>query len=36
MGTVVFPEAAYKIFLTADPETRAKRGSRVAEKRTRS
>ena len=25
MGTVVFPEAAYKIFLTADPETRAKR-----------
>ena len=25
MGTVVFPEAAYKIFLTADPEIRAKR-----------
>ena len=25
MGTVVFPEAAYKIFLTADHETRAKR-----------
>ena len=25
MGTVVFPEAAHKIFLTADPETRAKR-----------
>ena len=25
MGTVVFPEAAYKIFLIADSETRAKR-----------
>ena len=32
MGTVVFPEAGYKIFLTADPETRAKKVSRVAEK----
>ena len=31
MGTVVFPEAAYKI-LTTDPETRAKEVSRVAEK----
>lgn len=28
MGTVVFPQAAHKIFLTASPEERAKRRKR--------